>query len=189
MSKPARVDFEQLERAERDLARDDAASLTCAKSRTRRSRRLAIRGVPRERDASSCAPASSIATFNRRAERRDDLGQFGVIVKVEMEMLAEAVAQRRAEQARSRGRADQRERIHRQLHRARAHPLAHHDVKLEVLHRGVEALLDRALQAMNLVDEQHVALFEVVDDRGKIGGALDRGAGGDVDVDARARAR
>ena len=57
-------------------------------------------------------------------------------------------------------------------------------MKLEIFHRGVEALLDSALQAMNLVDEEHVVLFEVVDDRGKIGGALDRGTGGDVEVDA-----
>ena len=112
------------------------------------------------------------------------LAQFRVIVKVEMEMLAEAVAQRRAQQARSCGRANQRERLDRKLHRARAHPLAHHDVKLEIFHRGVQALLDGALQAMNLVDEEHVVFFEVVDDGGEIGGALDRGTGGDVEVDA-----
>src|SRR5271169_1514567 len=37
---------------------------------------------------------------------------------------------------------------------------------------------------MNLVDEQHVVLFEVVDDCGQVGSALDRRAGGDVNVDA-----
>ena len=57
-------------------------------------------------------------------------------------------------------------------------------MKLEVLHRGVEPLLDHALQAMNLVDEQHVVLFEIVDDRREIGGALDRGTRGHVDIDA-----
>jgi len=31
----------------------------------------------------------------------------------------------------------------------------------KVLHRGIEHLLDRRLKAMDLVDEQHVALFEI----------------------------
>ncbi len=37
---------------------------------------------------------------------------------------------------------------------------------------------------MDLVDEEHVALFEVGDDRGQVAGAFDRGARGDADVDA-----
>ena len=41
---------------------------TCAKSRTRLSIRLARRGVPRLRLASSNAPCSSICTFSTRAE-------------------------------------------------------------------------------------------------------------------------
>ena len=122
--------------------------------------------------------------IQQRGGAAHDLAEFRVIVEVEMEMLAEAVAQRRTQQPRARGRPDQCERIHRQLHRARAHPFAHHDMKLEVLHRGVKPLLDDALQAMNLVDEEHVVLFEVVDDCGEVGGALDGGTGSHVDVDA-----
>ena len=170
--------------AERDLAGDDrrfvdlrevahAAQQAIGDSRgAARARRELVRASFVDRDIQQSRGAA------------DDLAQLGVIVKVEMEMLAEAVAQRRAQQARARGRADQRERIHRELHRARAHPLADHDVKLEVLHRGVEPLLDDALQAMDLVDEQHVVLFEVVHDRGEVGGALDRRTRSHVDVDA-----
>ena len=44
--------------------------VTCAKSRTRRSRRLAMRGVPRERRAISPHPSSSIWTPRMPAERR-----------------------------------------------------------------------------------------------------------------------
>ena len=43
--------------------------LTMAKSRTRRSRALTIRGVPRERRAISIAASSSIETSRMRAER------------------------------------------------------------------------------------------------------------------------
>ena len=68
-------------------------------------------------------------------------------------------------------------------------PFADHDVELEVLHRGIKNLLDHAREAMDLVDEQHVALFEVRDDRRKIAGALDRRPRGRAHVDAAARAR
>ena len=43
---------------------------TCAKSRTRRSSRLATRGVPRDRPAISAAAASSTGTSKMPADRR-----------------------------------------------------------------------------------------------------------------------
>ena len=61
--------------------------------------------------------------------------------------------------------------------------LAHHDVELEVLHRRIEDFFDHPREAMDLVDEEHVALFEVGNDRGKIAGALDRGARGGAHID------
>ncbi len=42
---------------------------TCAKSRTRFNKRLAIRGVPRDRDASSSAASSAMDIFNSLADR------------------------------------------------------------------------------------------------------------------------
>ena len=45
------------------------SALIWAKSRTRRRRRLAMRGVPRERRATSAAPDWSVAIFMMRAER------------------------------------------------------------------------------------------------------------------------
>ena len=38
---------------------------------------------------------------------------------------------------------------------------------------------------MDLVDEEHVAAFEVGDDRGEIAGALDRGTRGGAEIDAQ----
>lgn len=45
------------------------SALTCAKSRTQRSRLLAIRGVPRDLDATSVAPSGVISISRRPAER------------------------------------------------------------------------------------------------------------------------
>ena len=52
---------------------------------------------------------------------------------------------------------------------------------MELLHRGIEDLLDHAWQAMHLVDEQHRAIGEVREDRGEVRSALDGGAAGHVD--------
>ena len=48
--------------------------------------------------------------------------------------------------------------------RSRGRPLPHHDIKREVLERRIENFLDHAVQAVNLVDEEDIALFEVCED-------------------------
>src|ERR1700722_13796640 len=101
-----------------------------------------------------------------------------------MVVLAEAIAQRRTQETRSRGRADEGKRLHRQAHRARAGSFADDNVEFEILHRRIKNLLDLAGEAMNLIDEENVALIEVVDEGGEIAGALDRGARGGAEVDA-----
>ena len=64
-SKPALVDLEPAEREARELARDRAPRRRPrAKSRTRRSRRFAMRGVPRER----CAISLRAVRVDRDAE-------------------------------------------------------------------------------------------------------------------------
>jgi hypothetical protein len=117
---------------------------------------LATRGVPRERRASSRAPRHR-ARSRARARADEDPLEIGRRVVLEPRGPAEAVAQRRGEQARARGRADEREARQVEPHRARADPLADQQIELEVLHRGIEDLLDRGREAVDLVDEQHVA--------------------------------
>src|SRR5690606_32066563 len=70
-----------------------------------------------------------------------DPGQL--LGRVELQALddAEAVAQRRGQQAGAGGGADQGERRQVELDRARGRALADHDVDLEVLHRRIEHLL------------------------------------------------
>ncbi len=58
--------------------------------------------------------------------------------------------------------------------RARSGALADDDVDLEVLHGRIEDLLDRPVEPVDLVDEQHVAVFEVREDGGHVCLALQR---------------
>ena len=55
--------------------------------------------------------------------------------------------------------------------RARRRPLPDHDVQLVVFERGVKDFLERRLQAVHLVDEQHLLVAEVGQDGGEV--ALD----------------
>ena len=94
---------------------------------------------------------------------------------------AEAVAQRRRQQPGAGGGADQGER--RQLERdgGGAGALADDDVDAEVLHRHVEHLLGGPGHAVDLVEEEDLALLEGGEDRGEVAGVLDGGAAGDAD--------
>ena len=62
------------------------------------------------------------------------------------------------------------------LHRARRRPFADDEVELEILHRRIEDFLDRRIEPMDLVDEQHVALFEIGQQRREIAGLGDHRA-------------
>src|SRR4029450_13795549 len=57
--------------------------------------------------------------------------------------------------------------------RARARALPDQHVEMEVLHRGIEDLLDGRRQPVDLVDEEHVAGFEVREQRGEIARAFE----------------
>ena len=59
------------------------------------------------------------------------------------------------------------------LDRARRRPLADDEVELVVLHGGIEDLLDRRVEPVDLVDEQDVAVLEVGQQRGEVAGLGD----------------
>ena len=136
-----------------------------------------MRGVPRPRRA--IARAAARVDLDAQDPRRplDDLGQLRLLVEVEAVGRAEPVAQRRRDPARPRRRADDRERLEAEPERPRARALADHHVQREVLHRRIEDLLDRAVEPMDLVDEQDVALLEAREHRGEVAGPLDGGPG------------
>ena len=98
--------------------------------------------------------------------------------------MPKAREQRRGEQAAARGRADEREARQVQPHAARVRSLVDDDVEFEILHRRVEIFLDGLLQAMDFVDEQHVALLEIGEQAGEVAGLLDGRAAGALEVRA-----
>ena len=97
---------------------------------------------------------------------------------------AEAVAQRVGQHAGAGGRADQGEGLQVELDRARRRAVADHDVDLVVLERRIEDLLDHRREPMDLVDEEHVVLLEVGQDRRQVLGLLQHRARGRAQVDA-----
>src|SRR5262249_12021068 len=113
-------------------------------------------------------------------DRRELLGR----VVVQSEGQAEAIAERRRQKPRARGRADERERRQVERQRARGRSLADDDVEPEVLERRVEDLLDCAVEAVDLVDEEDVARLERRQDRGDVALPLERGPGDLADADA-----
>ena len=106
----------------------------------------------------------------------DDPRELLGAVVVEPVRHAEAVAERRRQEARARRRADERERRQVERQRPRRRPLADDDVEPEVLERRVEDLLDGAVQPVDLVHEEDVALLERGEDRGHVALALERRA-------------
>ena len=142
-------------------------------------------GAPRDLDRA--VPGQRQA--EDRGAAHDDRLELGVIVEMQAREDAEAVAQRRGQQAGAGGRADQGERRQVDPHRARRRPLADHQVELELLQRRIEDLLDRGRQAVDLVDEQDVARLQVGQQRGEVAGARDHRPGGQRGSRPRARPR
>ena len=70
------------------------------------------------------------------------------------------------------------------LHRARRRPLADDEIELEILHRRIEDFLDRRIEPVDFVDEEHVALLEIGQQRREIAGLGDHGAGGGAEIHA-----
>ncbi len=141
-----------------------------------------MRGVPRDRRAISQAPSVSICDLEDAGCTLDDRLEFVVLVVVEPGDEPEPVAQRPGDHARARRGPDERERRHREPDARRGRALADDDVELEVLHRRIQDLLDRPRQPVDLVDEQHVAVFELGEDRGEVAGAFECRTRRDVQV-------
>ena len=143
---------------------------TSTKSRTRLSRRLAMRGVPRERSAMRRAPSGSIGHTEDAGRPEHDGLELDRVVQVEPADEPEPVAQRAGHQAGAGGGADQGEPGQVEADAPRRRALADQDVELEVLHRRVEDLLHGAVHAVDLVDEEDVALLEVGEQGGQVAG-------------------
>ena len=114
----------------------------------------------------------------------DDRPEVLVGVEVEPVDRPEPVAERPADPPGARGCAHDRERTQREAEAPRARPLADHHVEGEVLHRGIEDLLHRPVEAVDLVDEEDVPVVERRQDRREVPCPLDGRAGRIPDIDA-----
>ncbi len=94
------------------------------------------------------------------------------LVEVEAGDEAEAVAQRTGDQPGAGGGADEGEAGDVDADGAGGRALAQHDVDHEVLHGRVQHFLDGTRQAVDLVDEEHVALGQLAEDGGQVTGPL-----------------
>ena len=92
----------------------------------------------------------------------------------------EPVAQWAGQQPGAGCRADERERRDLERDRRRSRALADDDVDAEVLHRHVEHLFGGPGHAVDLVEEQDLALGQAGQDGREVAGVLDRRAAGDA---------
>src|SRR5206468_6017969 len=126
---PRLVDVEQGERIARDGPRDPplGTHLGEVAHAAQQPVRDARRAARTARELGPTVLVEGDAEDRRRAA--EDLLEILAPVKVEPERRAEAVAERRGEEARARRGADQAEGLERQLDRARGRPLADHEVE------------------------------------------------------------
>ena len=98
----------------------------------------------------------------------DDGAEIFVGVELQTQEDSEAGAQGRGQQAGARGGTDEGEGLDVHDMRARGGTLADDDVELIVLERGVEFFFEDRLEAMDFVEEEHLALADVSEDGGEI---------------------
>ena len=88
----------------------------------------------------------------------------------------EPIAERSSQKTCTRCCADQRKLRQIQADRARRRAFSDHDINRKILHRWVKNLLDLAVQAVDLINKQDVALLQIVKDRCHLTRFFDRRA-------------
>ncbi len=175
------IDFQTIERVVGDVAGNHLSALDLGE----------ISNAPKEavRDSGCAAsPAGNLAGAvgldrvtedSRRAG--ENLEQGILSIELEVEHDAKSVSQRTGQQTLTGGCSDHGECGQVEPDGAGRRALTHQDIDLLVLHRGIQDLLDRPRQPVDLVDEEHGACFEVGKDTDQITGTLDGGPAGDMD--------
>src|SRR5579859_5822455 len=181
---PEGVHLEELERLARDVVRD--RTLMAHLRDVAHAPEDAVRHARRPARAAGDLLGRVVCYLDTEDAGRaaGDRRELDRLVVVEPERHAEALAQRSRQQTRARRRADEREGRQVERQRARSRALADDDVETEVFQRRIEDLLDRAVQAVDLVDEEHVSRLERGEDRGDVALALEGGAGDRADADS-----
>ena len=112
---------------------------------------------------------------------RDDGCQFVRVVVVQPRDETEPVAQWPCDHSGARGGADQCEARQRQPDGGRSRAFPHDDVDLEVLHGGVQDLLDGTGEPVDLVDEENVTFLQFREDGREVPGAFEGRTAGDME--------
>ncbi len=107
---------------------------TWAKSRTRRSNALAIRGVPRLRARNLGGSPYGARHIEDAGRTTDNAAQHIIIVIFQMQVDTETGTQRSCQQTATRGSSHQRERIQINLYASGRRAFVYHDVYAVVLH-------------------------------------------------------
>lgn len=110
----------------------------------------------------------------------DDFREFLPVVIIQTIDEAETRTQRRGEHAGARRRADEREARQVDLDGSRGGPGIDNDIDPVIFHRGIEVFLDGWMQAVDFIDEKHVALLDVGENAGEVSGFFDLWAGSRV---------
>jgi hypothetical protein len=141
-----------------------------------------MRGVPRQRGRNLLGAVVVDGDLQHVGRAQHDAHQIVRAIEGQPGRKTETIAQRRRQQAGAGRRAHQRERLEVERDRPRVGALADDDVEAKVLHGRVEVLLDDGGQAVDLVDEEHVARAEVGEHPGEVALLLYRGARGGVQL-------
>ncbi len=113
---------------------------------------------------------------------RHDGCQVGNRIEFQPLHNAEAVAQRVGQHPGSGGGPDQGKGRQIQLDRTGSRAFADHDIELIIFHRRIQNLFDDRRQAMNLVNEEHIARLEIGQQCSQVTGALQHRSGGALDL-------
>ena len=122
--------------------------------------------------------------FDEASAARDDLLKVFDGIIIEPHDVSETRQQRSGEEPCARGCADERKWFECQLNGRRVGTIARHDVDLEGFDRGIEALFDGRREAMDFINEEHVASFELCQKSGECAFVLDRRTARGVQRDA-----
>jgi hypothetical protein len=109
--------------------------------------------------------------------------QFVIVVVIESSNQSEPISKGAGDEPGPSCRTNEGESREVESNRTSGGAFAQHDVELKIFHRWVQHLFDIPAEAMDLVDEKHIAFAEASEDRGEISGTVESWTGGDVECD------
>src|SRR5256886_13732534 len=98
-------------------------------------------------------------------------------IKVQMKVDSKPSAQRRSDQSSPSGRTNQREFRQLQFDRAGPGSLTNQKIETEIFHRRIKLFFEGRQQPMDFINEKHVALLKIREQRRDVSSLFNGGAG------------